>query len=655
MSWVISAPDGYKGLVKEEHYYFLTHAPNGRVYFVHFEGQSKDKPKSTLIFIQSGEIEDALSRGILVRKRGSNCPPWLSDLKEQREADLEENRKKAKIHPGKRIDSRIHYLEQALASEHRIWEADDPEKAINQFARKCQPAQNETRFRLWFFAFVAFGRNRMALYPPLHRAGHWPRNSSHEKYGRPSLALGKRSGGNLDASTVKEMLDAFEKYVEAGKTQRGIYEEIMRKTFRCQVIKTTKGIRSYCRPNGKAAPSYCQFRYRIIQRFGLEAIHIRLYGRVRSRSKQASEGRFSEAVGNLCERIEADGYYTKEIPTPLVQGEKLLPLCVVTSRDVLSGAKLGIGFHYGKERASAYRMMLFSMAVPKVFFCGLFGIKIADDEWLNEGLPPLPIFDRGPGAKNRLIEDFESKFPIRELSPSYQGQSKATIESSHPRSSAIPGAPAWQSSKLTPVGLAKKEIGRLLAFNDSPNAEARIQPDPRMLGVYPTPNAMWKHFAGRFRIAEQPMSIEDAVRNFLSPVEIKASREGFSLHGQPYRCDAEIAKKALNGIARKGQTITLNGYVLDMCVRYIWIELDGAVHLAEAMLVFRDSEEKLFISLSELISWEQDRAVIKSEIQGHREATQTEFARRIEDSNNAPWDSARRIPGKKPTRSRKAA
>lgn len=652
---VIRAPEGFEGLLKDEHYYFLKSAPNGRVYFVHFEGHENNKPRATLIWIDRKELETAITSGLIVRERGGYLPPWLSELEGQSLAELDANRPKAKRSYSERVDQRINYLEKALANEPQIWEAEDPKQEINRYAALCEPRQHETRFRLSFLTFLAFGRNRMALLPPFHRAGHYERKSSHKKYGRPALAKGRRLGRNLDDATIKIMLDIFPRLAVVGTTQYKIYEKIMRDVLKCEVITSSKGIRSYQGADGKAAPTYYQFRYRIMQRYGIEFVHIRLYGRVRSRSKSPSEGRFSEAVGNLCERIEADGYYTRENPAPLVQGDGWLPLCVVTSRDVLSGAKLGIGFHYGKERASAYRMMLFSMAVPKVFFCWLFGLKISEGEWMNEGLPPLLIVDRGPGAKRNLIADFESKFPIREMSPSYQGQSKATVESSHPRSNNIPGAPAWFRSELTPVQLAKKEICRLLEFNDSPGSEARIQADRRMAEVYPTPNAIWKHFSGRFRTSEQHMSINDAVRNFLTPVEIKASSQGFSLHDQPYSCDATVAKKVLNGIARKGQTITLKGYALDMCVRYIWIEIDGAVHLAEAKLIFRDNEEKLFITLSELIAWEEARAAINSEMQGHREATQTENARRFEESTGAKWDSTERVSGKKPAKSRKAA
>lgn len=654
-SHVIRAPEGYEGFLKDEPYNFLTNAPNGRVYFAHFEGHEEAKPRATLIWINREEFESAISSGVLVKDRGSSLPPWLSKLEGKSLAELDANRSKTQKSYGERIAQREGHLEKALTSERQIWEANDPNKEINRFAVQCNPRQNETRFRLSFLAFLAFGRNKMALLPPYHRIGHWERRESHDKYGRPSLDKGKRMGRNLDVETIRKLQDGFISYAKLGVKFREVYENTMRLVFKCVVITSSKGIRSYQRKDGKAAPTYGQFRYHIVKRYGLEFIHIRLYGRVRSRSKSPSEGRFSEAVGNLGERFEADGYYTKEIPTPLVQGDKLHPLCVVTSRDLLSGAKLGIGFYYGKERSSAYRMMLFSMAVPKVFFCWLFGITISENEWMNEGLPPLLIVDRGPGAKHSLVQNFENTFPIREMSPSYQGQSKATIESSHPRSNNIPGAPSWLKSELTPVQLAKKEISKLLEFNESSNSEARIQADPRMVDVYPTPNAIWKHFSARFRISEQPMPLDVAVRTFLTPVEISASSQGFSLHKQPYRCESSAAKKALSRIARKGQTIKLKGYVLDMCVRYIWIEIDGEVHLAEATLIFRDNEEKLFITLSELIAWGEARAVITSEISGHREATHTEFARRFEESTDAKWDSAKRIQGKKPSKSRKAA
>ena len=179
----------------------------------------------------------------------------------------------------------------------------------------------------------------------------------------------------MSPELIEKCIKSYLKRAKLGKHMTKIYEEAMIGDFGCRVVTNSSGMKAYCHPKGEPFPTYWQFRYRVHLEIGVDAVLKTLYGMARHRNRIASSrGRYSEEVANLMERIEADGYYIKERPKGYVDGTTLPPMCVVVSRDVLSGKKLGIGFSFGAERATAYRMMLFCMAVPKDYFCRLFGV-----------------------------------------------------------------------------------------------------------------------------------------------------------------------------------------------------------------------------------------------------------------------------------------
>lgn len=419
-----------------------------------------------------------------------------------------------------------------------------------------------------------------------------------------------------------------------------IYEAAMTEDFHCTVVTLASGMKVYSHSTGAPFPTYWQFRYRVLLEIGLDTVQKTLYGEVRHRTRiAASKGRFTEEVANLMERIEADGRYLKERPRGYVEGSTLPGMCVVESRDVLSGKKLGIGFAFGKERSSAYRMMLFSMAVPKEFFCMLFGVTLNPGEWTNEGLPPHFSVDRGPGARKNLIDEFEKRFPIRDLAPSWSGQSKATVESGHTREVKTEGEPNFVQSNLTPVQLARKEIIRLIRFNHTPNAEDRLDPDADLAGVPPTPIGLWQYYDKLFRNDGHPMRIDEAVRTFLTPIEFSVREDGVYLGARRFYTDELRATGILDGRGKESDGTKVGGYMLDMCVRYVWVEVGGKLLLVAAKLRIRGDEETLYMSLAELSQWTETRREVASAARVHAHAASSEYAKRFESDTGQRWDS----------------
>ncbi len=649
------APQGFQQFRQGEVYHFLKNdLKKNKVHTVFFEYNDKSNsgPMAHLITVEGDEFELASASGaIQLSKKQSILPPWLREYEDEGFdlAILDNSRSKPiKLHAARTTD-RLLQITGALGEIDEILSADNPVLEINRRARRCKPKQNETRFRLWLLTYLCFGRNQWALTPAYNNVGRWDRHRfKGKKYGRPNHAHGPGYGHAMTPELGEKCLLGYYKYAGLGITMRRIYREAMNAVFKCKTRANQAGQEHFYHPRGEAFPSYYQFRYRILKDLGIEKVQRSLYGEVRHRSRLVhSEGSFAESVANLLEKVEADGYYTNDRPKGYIDGSSLPPLCCVTSRDVLSGTILGIGFAFGKEQANAYRMMQFCMAVPKDFFCALFGISLKFEEWPCQGLSSHMIMDRGPGAKRDLIQDRQRRLPIREITPSWAAQSKAMVESSHERETQTEGQPHYRQSELTPVQMARREILRAVKFNHVADMSGRFQPDGGMAYLPPTPIALWNYYSARFRTDAQMISIEDAVRTFLTPVTFDLRKDGVWLGEQRY-VSAELKESGvLSKLARSSQTATkINGYMLDMCVRHVWVELDGRLLMLDAKLRHRDDEEKLFISYAECQQWSEARRKVASAFREHQHAAALKYEQRFEDCVGKKWHAGRRTSGK---------
>lgn len=653
----IIAAEGWGPIPKEVVLHFLcSDAKQNRVLLVHFTTDDKGRsPRASLIVVSRKEFEDGtLSKAIVPTEQQAFLPPWLKELEGIDLSQVDALRSSsAQIPHFKRVEDRYLIVALAVRDFNIILAAKDPVSEINRRARQCVPTQNESRFRLWLLTYLCFGRNVWSLLPPFHHAGHWDRLRFPEtKFGAPSKAHGKRFGCGISKEVADQCVKSYLKRAKLGKHMTDIHDEAMIEDFRCQVVSDKFGLNVYAYPDGKAAPTYWQFVYRVYKAIGRDTVQQSLYGAVRHRTNIAtSKGRFSEEVANLMERVEVDAYYVKERPKGYVEGSTLPALCVVVGRDLLSGKKVGIGFSFGSEKSTAYRMMLFSMAVPKEYFCRLFGVPLNPGEWTSEGLPGHFAIDRGPGAKRDLVSQIEKRFPIRDMAPSWSGQSKATIESSHPNDVRLEGQPTFVKSNLTPIEMAKREVLRLINFNSTANMEERFDPDSELAYVPPSPNGLWQHFDALYRNDAQPMSLEDAIRTFLTPIEFLVKEDGVYLRGRRFCCDDLRDSGLLDLAAGHGhKTTRVSGYMLDMCVRYIWIEYQGRLIEVSAMLRIRGDEDSLFMSLEELDQWDKARKIMGSAFRVHQRAASSEIKQRFKDEAGQNFSSGKRKAGR-PTRS----
>jgi hypothetical protein len=443
-------------------------------------------------------------------------------------------------------------------------------------------------------------------------------------------------------------IKAYVKFASPGMAMSKIYANAMLKVFGCKTIEGPSGLMEYINPEGKTFPSQRQFSYQIEKSLGIASVQKNRYGSARYRRQLAAPiGKFSADVSNLMEKVEADGYYTSEKPKGYIEGSVLPVLCVVTVRDMLSGMKLGIGFSFGKESGTGYRMMLFSMAVPKDYFCNLWGIKLKQGEWPSEGLSPHLKVDRGPGASQFLISSKDARPIIRNMTPAWSGQSKATVESSHPRDVKFEGEPSYFESQFTPVELARREIYALLRYNHTADMSARIEIDRELAFTAPTPFALWSHYDARFRNSGQPMSIEEAVRAFLTPVQLSAKKDVIYLSDRLFKSKELSECGFLDRIARSNtEVISVQGYILDLCIRHLWVEVDNKILLLDAQLKIREEGELLSISFAELQQWTDARAIAKSAFTVHQSAATANSIERFEADTGTVWDAGGKKSGK---------
>lgn len=629
----IEAPEGWMNLKKGEVYYLLKNdAVLKTVSLVIFNHNKNNQYRAEIIQIQRVYFEDGLiAQAIKKCIKQNTLPPWLSrfegvDFSNARNGKLKEN---FEI----KVDAKVNIIQSAVKDFDRILSHQNPRELIHEYARKATPPQNESRFRTELLNYVLFGFDKWVLFPNYIGFEGVKDDISTVKQGAPSLANGKNFGFKMTLIMREKIVKGFTQYAENGKFLGQVYIEVLKKTFGCKVIANKTDLEII---STEPYPTFNQFRYVLDKTIGQEVRQKILYGEARYRNKKASSrGRFSEEVCNLYEKIYADAYQVSHRPRGYIENSVLASVYGVVSVDALSGMPLGIGFSFGSEQATGYRMMLFCMAINKKRFCKLFGIDIEEGEWPSVGLPPHSLYDRGAGNKKNPDEKFEDKFVIAELAPSWSGQSKAPVETSHPDELKMEGCPTYKVADLSPVQVAIAEIFRVLEYIKITNVEDRIDPLPELVDVHPTPLGIWNHYSERYRNAAINISFEQAVRQYLTKVEFTVKEDAVYLHGRMFNCD-ELRETGIFGL---GET-KVEGYILDLCVRYVWIEWNGNLIEVPALHRVRGLEEDLYLSIAELEQLSQERAKKRSQLNEDKVLVRLHTKQRFEEVTGKDYDNA---------------
>ncbi|WP_295994970.1 hypothetical protein [Rugamonas sp.] len=613
----------------------------------HKSAKSSSRPsfafKPVLHYLSRYSFEQGVDAGLIAPcEHQEELPPWLASLSIDELRAYSLHGKTRKRSHDQRIDQTMLHLWPLVQNLDQVLTADAPDAVINAHARACKPRQNEMRLRIAFYAYVCFGLSRWALHYAVNRIGRWDRSGRQKKFGRPSRLYGANHGYNAnDPEMIKRMLEGYRTFAGPGQHFNRIYHRTLISVFGCVVQNKSSGRKVFVHPAGRPFPSFGQFAYRVNLEFPLEVRQTYKYGYAGGRDTLwHSQGRFAESVGNLMERTEQDAYCCIQVAKGYLQGSHLPPLWVVRIRCITSGMIVGIGFSFGSETAAAYRMALFCAAIDKMKFCGLFGIDICHDDWPSIGLSPHIVNDRGPGstAKAELaIEGLNAM--IKEAAPSYSGQSKASIETTHPKQVNQKGKPHYLETRLTIPQIAVQEIMRTIADNQCIDVTDRLNNLALSENVFPTPVGLWKYLDSKGRNVSIPTVFDEAVRACLLPVEVTVRDD--AVYFKDSRFESEELKQS--GILQKAHDLgryVLTGYILDTCVRHLWVDIGGHLVQVDAMLAIRDGQEQLYISVLEIEQLQQIRRDAKLELKSHRLAVKAQYETAFQDYTGKPFEQS---------------
>jgi hypothetical protein len=307
---------------------------------------------------------------------------------------------------------------------------------------------------------------------------------------------------------------------------------------------------------------------------------------------------------------------------------------------------LSIGFSQGGERASAYRMELFCRAIDKVKFCALFGKEITRDQWLSYGLPPHDVQDRGAGSTDDALPRSQKfQADIQELAQSHSGQSKAVIESSNPKTRKANDAPSYRASNMPVFELIRREIDRVLKDNETFNIKDRIPPNLLRNMTSLTPLALYSELDRRGRNDSMQIQFDDAVRTLLTKLKARVDRKGVWLHNQCFSSES-LRKSKLFGRIRGPQNPEIEVYVLEACVRHIWVDIEGKLLELDIQVPMRVGNEVLYLSLDELKEREKFLRHLNLAHEEHRDAYTAKIEREFSEQTGKTWNSGRTVSGR---------
>lgn len=652
MNHVFHAPQGFSNLRKDVDYVLLRNRPDQSAMAVWFD----QRRNAHLEFITQARLVEGLADKKILKKNDIwSLPPWLEDLRgvtfDHLAVYVLEEGKRGRTHSD-HVDHRVALLQPALDNIAHILAARDPDKVLNEIARTCIPAQNERRFRNWFYTYIACGYNRWSLLPPMFEAGKWDRSAEKhqgKKFGRSSKA-GAQHGHGCTEEMAAACVEGFKKCARVGTRLAEVYRDIMEKVFGCKAMESD-GKAYYTHPEGSAFPTYWQFRYHCEKALTRPVMRAALKSDQAYRNEDApSMGRYSSELTNLNERSRSDACWSKDFPRSHTSAKSIgSKLCMVELFDDLSGVCTGIGFSVKGESVEAYKAAYFCMAIPKSRFGEIIGVPISDDEWPGHGIPSEIFTDRGPGKSKKIGLPCEMS---RGQTPGYTPQSNATVESRHTRQSKATGAPSHTISDLTPIAMAKWEVLNAIKKNNHSSASDRVDYSMIALGIC-SPMGIWRDLDGRMRNDASPISFDEAVKRFLMKVKFQVAKGRLMLHGFEYGSLA-FEQTATFQRLRRLEGTELDGYVLEIAVRKAWIVVDQRIVEVDVRLPFRSEDAEVALSLPELKALGKAKASQEYQRKQELPAAGTLMRQRFTKETGRQWDGKKMRAGRAPVTSAQA-
>ena len=187
------------------------------------------------------------------------------------------------------------------------------------------------------------------------------------------------------------------------------------------------------------------------------------------------------------------------------------------------------------------------------------------------------------------------------------------------------------------VEMSKREIIQVLLDNAGSDARGRMLEEMYLAEVPATPNGIWGYMDDLFRNSGVGIPFDDAVRRFLSKHPATIQRDAVYLYSRRYRSPQFAQTGIFDDVARTGR-VSVEVYVLVMCVRYIWIEYEGEIYQLDAIIPVAAAPGSAFISLGELKEIDQARKKAAREQEDIRLGAQMFYRNRLKDETGKDWD-----------------
>lgn len=448
------------------------------------------------------------------------------------------------------------------------------------------------------------------------------------------------------------IVEAYLKRCGEARTMRSIHRQSLREEFGCITVKDTDGCDVWVHPMNQPFPSYGQFRYVVVRSLGLEYVQTTIYGQPRMKSKCAINKRNQTGqYASILEELQVDAYYVEDRPRGMYSDEPSAALVVAEGVCVTTGAVVGIGFSLGSETGEAYRSMLFCMAAPKDYIARLYGIPPDKLNWEIQGIGSAFTSDRGPAGHRKFAERLEKQFPIKTIAPSYDGKAKAPVETTHPKSIKLEGAPSYVLSDLNVMGMVKREIFRAAAKNHSKDISSRLSEqaihDFHNSRVVATPHHYWQYLSQRMRTHARQISLEEAVRSFWTPTKLSVDRNGVKFRHRHYNSKG-LLESPLMKMVGLTKDLQVQAYVLSLVARIIWVDVNGCLMELEATTRVRVDDEDILVPLSQLAETEELLREIQSRTRDSAQAAINRAETDFQEMTGIRWDAGQRKKGSPP-------
>ena len=583
------AKEGYLSMKKGEAYHLLRNDPREqRVLLVRFydQGGSDGRRSELAIMSRSNFLAGLCAVGqkpaaIVTAAPQATLPPWIDDLSGFEFDKLPGFGLPA---PGKHtcakdeVEGRVLRLESALSEVDQILRADDPDFALNCHARRQSLKVNETRYRLWFYLYIAFGYNLWALLPPRSKWGKWDRLAPEYAGTNPGRSAttdeGRLFSGRTSPEMVEKILEGFHRFMSPNTTLTAAWASTIRLIFGGHLKRKRGGTYKARHPQGLPLPSFGKFYY-----YTRKLTDPDVYRRIVMGDKVV--GMDEQPVGkqqhwmlyNIGERGHFDSTHIKDLPIGILTKQPLPAMQMVILVDPATGHIDGIGFSIGAEEVRAYKLALFCAAIPKTKFGEIIGITINPEDWNSQGLPASLFSDRGCGASAELNAAIARWRINLTMPPSYTPPANSTVESKHQRRKRQKGAPVHRVSNLFVPVILKRETLLVIKKNHSDSAIDKAPPEAIMAGVA-TPADYRNFLDERHCTSLIQIPFHEAVRAFLDKVTFTVKNGRLYFQGRLYGSD-EVAESGLAQAMKQGKDMKLDGYMYQPATRLGWVEFNG--------------------------------------------------------------------------------